>query len=276
MGRLSGEVALITGGTRGVGEAVVRRCAAEGAKLVFTGRNSDNGRQIEKDIRTSGGEATYVQVDMESEDDIRRSIEKAISLHGPLTVLVNNAAPIDQGALDQGPEDTPTEVWDRLIRLNLTSAAFIPCKYAIPSMIEAGKGSIVQISSAASLRAGAGVAYSTGKAACNALMTSLALKYAPNGIRANAIAMGYVPGPSTADLEGLDEQFRRLTPLGSGKGEDLANFVAFLASDEARWITGQTMSLDGGMIMYLPGSLDGSVEQALALAEDRKKQSDKV
>lgn len=260
---LDGEIALVTGGTRGIGEAIVRKLTREGAKVVFTGRSEGgNAETIESEIRASGGLATFVKVEMGSEDEIRESFSAAAALYGPLTILVSNAAPVDQMHLDLGPEQTSAEAWDRLIRLNLTSAAFLPCKYALPSMIEAGKGSIIQISSLASLRAGGNLAYSAGKAACNALIAGVALQYAPNNIRANALALGYIPGPSTQSLEGMDEQFRRMTPLGSGRGDDVANLAAFIASDEARWITGQTIVIDGGLSSYLPGALDGSVRDA--------------
>ncbi len=260
--RLKDEVALITGATRGIGEAVVRRCAQTGCKVVFTGRNESNGKKIESEIRDAGGDAMFFRADVGSPEEVEASVDAAVSRFGGLTVLVNNAAPTylmapqnDKPPVDRLPPEMSLEDWELCLKLMLTGPTFLTCKYGVPELIKAGHGSVIQISSTQSIRATAsGVGYTAAKAAQNALMRHLALHYAKHKIRCNSLALGYFPGPSTEQAEGLDEIYRQNTPLGSGEGDDLAYLVIFLASPESRWITGETIVIDGGLTTWLPGN----------------------
>lgn len=255
-------MALITGATRGLGESIVRRCAEAGCKVVFTGRNETAGAAIERSIRDAGGDALFVRCDVAVEGDVRHSVEAATGRYGRLTLLVNNAVPSalmgpapGRPRIDRFPPEMSLEDWDMLLRLMLTGPTFLTSKYGIPELIKAGGGAIVQISSTQAFRANHyGVAYTAAKAAQIALMRHMALRYAPQNIRCNALALGVFPGPSTAAAPGLNDYYRVRTPLGSGLGDDVANAVVFLASGESRFITGETLVVDGGLTIYMPGS----------------------
>ena len=255
-GRLQGEVAHITGGSRGTGEHIVRLYAQEGAKVVFCGRDGENGEQIEADIRAAGGEAWFRPVDMLDPQQTIASLAFTAKTFGKITILVNHAAPLALLEHDGGPTQVEDDRWRELIEGHLTCAAFIPCKYGIPYLQAAGGGAIVQTSSMTALQAGATIGYSTAKAAQIAFIRNLAFVHARDNIRANTMVLGYTPGPSTAGIPQIDEQYRRNTPLGSGRLGDVAPLAVYLGSKESRFMTGQTVILDGGLSSYIPGSMD--------------------
>jgi NAD(P)-dependent dehydrogenase (short-subunit alcohol dehydrogenase family) len=256
MARLEGEVAHITGGSRGTGEFIVRMYAREGAKVVFTGRRGENGERIEADIRAAGGEAWFRPVDMLDPQQTIASLAFTAKSFGRITILVNHAAPLALLEHDGAPTAVEDDHWRTLIEGHLTCAAFIPCKYGIPYLQAAGGGAIVQSSSMTALQAGATIAYSSAKAAQIAFIRNLAFVHAKDNIRANTMVLGYTPGPSTAGIPEIDEQYRRNTPLGSGRLEDVAPLAVYLGSKESRFLTGQTIVLDGGLSSYIPGSMD--------------------
>jgi NAD(P)-dependent dehydrogenase (short-subunit alcohol dehydrogenase family) len=253
--RLDGKVALITGSTRGIGRAIAERFAFEGASVVVTGRTEPAGTAVEQAIRDGGGAATYVQSDLAREDDVARAVQVAVDRYGALTTLVNNVAPTDlvgPGRGDRSLAEITDGAWDSIMTVALKQLMWC-ARYAVPHLAAAENASIVNISSAASMRGTPGLdAYTAAKGAINALTRSLAVELAPQGIRVNTIVCGMVLtsdgafkmmehpviGPATRALH--------LTRLGLP--EDIANVTLFLASDEAAYITGVNLPADGGLL----------------------------
>ncbi|HVM65454.1 MAG TPA: SDR family NAD(P)-dependent oxidoreductase [Acidimicrobiales bacterium] len=246
--RLHGEVALVTGSSRGVGEAIAQALAREGANVVVTGRDAARGDAAARRIEESGGSAAFVQGDVGVEDDVRRMVSAAADRFGGLTVLVNNAPPIEVGLVEVA--DLGTASWDATIRTGLT-AVFWAMKYAIPEMDRAGHGSIINISSGASVAAMAGrSAYAAAKGAVNALTRTVAAEYGPRNIRCNALVLGFVAAPELiadgtpgAMIAGL---VRPLQMTRIGTPEDVAHAAVYLASRESEYLTGAELRLDGG------------------------------
>jgi meso-butanediol dehydrogenase / (S,S)-butanediol dehydrogenase / diacetyl reductase len=267
-GRLCDEVVLVTGSTRGIGRAIADRCAAEGAGVVITGRTESQGKQAAAEIEAAGGRAIFVQTDVSDEDQIRAAVDACVDQLGKLTVLVNNAAPMEDvvGATrrDASVTELSPTVWAEISGVMLGGVMW-SCKHAIPKMIEAGHGSVINISSAASML---GVpqftCYTATKGAINALTRSIAVDYGQHGVRSNAIVVGYVLSGDITALLSADPTFDRnmraahLTDLGTV--EDVAAATLFLASSEARFITGACLPVDGGLSCRLniptPGDVD--------------------
>ncbi len=251
--RLEGKVALVTGSTRGIGRATAARFAAEGARVLITGRTVEAGQQLEKEIRSAGGEATFVATDLAREADIEASVAAAVDRYGGLTTLVNNAAPTElmgPGRLDGTLAEVTDDAWDSIMQVALKAIVWTS-RHAVPRMIEAGGGSIVNISSAASVLGVAGLAtYTAAKGALNALTRSQAVELAPSNIRVNCIISGMVLTSEGAHkmmadpVVGGATKAIHLTRLGLP--EDLANAALFLASDEAAFVTGALIPVDGG------------------------------
>lgn len=259
MGRLDGHVAIVTGSTRGIGSATAERFAAEGAAVVVTGRSVEAGRDVERSIRAAGGEATFVPTDLAVEDDVVAMVRTATERYGKVTILVNNAAPTElmgPGRLDRRVTDLTNEGWDAILRVGLTAVIWA-CKYAIPEMARAGGGAVVNISSAASILGTPGLdTYTCIKGALNALTRSLAVEYAPDGIRVNGIVSGMVLTSEGAHkmmddpVIGGATKAMHLTRLGLPA--DIANAALFLASDEAAFVTGALLPVDGGVTARMP------------------------
>lgn len=239
-GRLVGEVALVTGATAGLGRAIARRLAAEGAEVVVTGRDTGRGTAVADEV---GG--TFLAADLNDEAACLALVDAAADAHGLLTVLVNNAV----AAAGTGAVDTvTTEAWEDAFRLNVTAPMWLS-RAAIPHLRRAGHGSIVNVSSRAAERASPGLAaYVASKGALNALTRSLAVDYAADGIRANTVAPGYVLNDRRdADLDDAGRarlEAMHLTPLATA--DDVAGAVAFLAGPDAATITGVLLPVDGG------------------------------
>ena len=247
MGRLDGKVAIISGGARGQGATESRMFAREGAKVVLGDILDDEGKQVEAEINESGGEATYVHLDVTRDDDWRSAVETAVSLYGKLDVLVNNAGIL----ISKGLEETTAEDWDRIMGVN-AKGVFLGTKQAIPAMRRAGGGSIINISSTAGLVGGpdGSPSYTASKGAVRLFTKSTAIQYAKEGIRCNSVH----PGPIDTDMirgtltdpERLERRMQRL-PMGRvGKPEDVAYGVLYLASDESSFVTGSELVIDGG------------------------------
>ena len=244
--RLEGKVALISGGGRGMGAAEARLFAAEGAKVVFGDLLEAEGQQVEAEIAEAGGEAVFVHLDVTSEADWQNAVDAAVERFGGLHILVNNA-----GIFDGGNVETQTvEGWDRTMDIN-AKGVFLGTKAAIPAMRESGSGSIVNISSVAGIIGSAGsTAYNASKGAVRLLTKSTAIQYAAEGIRCNSVH----PGPIDTNMireafpdDDVREARIGLVPLGRmGDMSDVANGVLFLASDEASYMTGSEMVIDGG------------------------------
>jgi meso-butanediol dehydrogenase / (S,S)-butanediol dehydrogenase / diacetyl reductase len=257
--RLQGKVAIVTGSTRGIGRGCAIRFAAEGASVVVTGRTEDAGREVEAEIRDKGGEATFVRTDLGREHDVVAMVRAAVQGYGKLTTLVNNAAPTElmgPGRLDRRVTELENDAWDSIMLVALKAVVWT-CKYSIPEMAKAGGGAIVNISSAASMLGTPGLdTYTAAKGALNTLTRSMAVEYAPDNIRSNCIVSGMVL-TSEGAFKMMDDpviggatKAMHLTRLGVP--EDIANAALFLASDEAAFITGAVIPVDGGVTARMP------------------------
>ena len=246
MARLDGKIAIITGAAQGMGAEHARRFVAEGAKVVFTDINVDGGKALEADL---GENSLFVRQDVAREADWTSVVSQAENRFGPVNVLVNNAGII-------GPTQPAAELDEadflKVIAINQT-AVFLGIKHAIPSMLKAGGGSIVSISSISGIVAIYGtpnVAYAASKFAVRGITKQVAIEYGKQGIRANSVHPGYVRTPMmTAALD--DEQIKIASgsvPIGRvGEVGDVSNLVVFLASDESSFVTGAEHIIDGGL-----------------------------
>jgi NAD(P)-dependent dehydrogenase (short-subunit alcohol dehydrogenase family) len=245
--RLAGKVALISGGSRGMGAAEARLFAREGCKVVLGDVLDTEGRDVETDIRKAGGEAIYVRLDVTREADWTAAVNTAVSRFGKLDVLVNNAGVGGPGRV----EDVTLEEWNRVMDINSTGV-FLGTRAAIPAMRTAGGGSIVNISSQLGL---VGVdntspQYVASKGAVRLLTKATAIQHAKDRIRANSVHPGPIVTPMT-EARRKDPDTYKLTvsriPLGRyGNPEEVAYGVLYLASDESSFVTGSELVIDGG------------------------------
>ena len=253
MARLEGEVALISGGARGQGAAEARLFVREGAKVAIGDILDTEGKQIEADINESGGECLFVHLDVTSEEDWLHAVESTVSRFGKLDVLVNNAGI----GSTRGPDGQRVSIenltegqWDLVMDVN-AKGVFLGTKYAIPEMRKAGGGSIINISSIAGLVGGTTTAYGASKGAVRIFTKSTAIQYANEGIRANSVHPGVIETAMTAGML-TDEAGRQASlarhPIGRlGTSEDVAYGVLYLATDEASFVTGSELVIDGGL-----------------------------
>jgi NAD(P)-dependent dehydrogenase (short-subunit alcohol dehydrogenase family) len=249
MSRLEGKVAIISGAASGMGAEEARLFASEGAKVVLTDVTEDGGRRVEAEIHEAGGEAVFVRADVTVEEDWEMAVATSLSRFGKLNVLVNNAG-ISSGSF---ADPTDTEGWRKIMDINATGV-FLGTKHAIPEMIKAGGGSIVNISSIMGFVGGGSghPAYHASKGAVRIFTKATAVRYGPDGIRANSVHPGYLP-PMLSSDPSLDpsgrEEMVRLTPLRrAGEVREVANGVLFLASDDASFVTGTELVIDGGFL----------------------------
>jgi 3-oxoacyl-[acyl-carrier protein] reductase len=245
--RFSDKVALVTGGGRGIGRAIVLRLAQEGANVAVLDINEGNARETADMIRNLGRQAVAIQTDVSDGDAVQRAVNTAIETLGDMHILVNNAG-ITRDMLIIKMKD---EDWRKVIDVNLTSA-FLCSRAAVRHMLRKRYGRIVSVSSVVGLAGQAGQTnYSSSKAGLIGFTKSLAKEVGSRGITVNAVAPGFIP---TALTDVLSEEQRAAaiaaTPMGRlGTVEDIANAVAFLASDDAGFITGHVLSVDGGLVM---------------------------
>ena len=244
--RLEGKVALISGGARGMGAAEARLFASEGAKVVLGDVLESEGQQVEAEIAEAGGEAVFVHLDVTSEDDWQQAVDTAIERYGGLHILVNNA-----GIWNGGNVETQTiDGWDRIMDIN-AKGVFLGTRAAIPAMRESGSGSIVNISSVAGIIGSIGAtAYNASKGAVRLLTKSTAVQYAAEGIRCNSVHPGPIETQMIREVY-PDKETRNsrvsAIPMGRmGEMDDVAKGVLFLASDEASYMTGSELVIDGG------------------------------
>jgi 3-oxoacyl-[acyl-carrier protein] reductase len=247
---LAGKIALVTGSSQGIGRATALRLAQSGADIIINYRsNSGAAAEVKDRIIMSGRRCIAVQADVSQEEDVNRLFAEANNALGPVTILVNNAGTTrDKLILQMSLAD-----FEYVIQTNLRSA-FLCTKVALRSMMRARWGRIVNISSPAGLLGNAGQAnYSASKAAIIALTISTAREMASRNITANAIAPGFIPTELTSTLTEQQRKYMLdVTPMGRfGTPEDMASAIHFLCSPEASYITGQILSVDGGMAMHI-------------------------
>jgi NAD(P)-dependent dehydrogenase (short-subunit alcohol dehydrogenase family) len=248
--RLEGKVALITGAAGGMGKVAAELFAAEGARVVVADVLDDQGEQTAAGIRDGGREAVYAHADVSNGADAEAMVRTAMERFGSLDVLYNNAGIMH--AEDESPVSTPEEVWDRTIAINL-KGVFLGCRYGIPAMLDSGGGSIVNVASFVALMGAANpqIAYTASKGGVLSMTREIAVQYARQGIRANAICPGPIETPLTSQiLDTPEKRNRRLVhiPIGRfGRAEEVVRAALFLASDESSLMTGASLVVDGGI-----------------------------
>ena len=254
--RMENKVAVVTGGGSlasgiGNGRATAILFAREGAKVLVVDLNQNAAEETRRAIEAEGGKAEVFVADVTQAKDCQAIVQRAVALWGKLDVLDNNVGISGRGNV----VDFSVEDWDRIMTVNVKSMMLMG-KYAIPQMKASGGGAIVNISSISAIRPRGLTAYTTSKGAVIALTRAMAIDHAPDGIRVNCILPGpvYTPMVYTKGMTEEDrEQRRKASPLGTeGTGWDIGNAALFLASDEARWITGVALIVDGGTSLASP------------------------
>jgi NAD(P)-dependent dehydrogenase (short-subunit alcohol dehydrogenase family) len=256
--RFDGKVAIVTGAGSGIGRATALLLASEGAAVTVADVRGDGADAVVAEIAAAGGSARAQVVDVADADAVASMVHDTVAAFGGLDVLHNNAAALDQNQRDQDVVSMDLDTWHRVLEVNLTGP-MLGCRFAIPAMLERGGGSIVNTASAAAFYGGTSLlAYSTSKAGLVALTRNVATAYGERGIRCNAVAPGVVVAKDAQDALGgpMGERLRRYTTshlIGRlGYPEEIARAVAFLASDDASFITGETLMVDGGFTTHSP------------------------
>jgi meso-butanediol dehydrogenase/(S,S)-butanediol dehydrogenase/diacetyl reductase len=241
--RLSGKVAVITGAGSGIGAATARRFAAEGATLVLSDLNDANGQELAKEV----GAAAFIPADVTDSARVEALMQAAVDRCGALHILCNNAG---IGAYGKAP-DLEIETWKQVVDVDLT-AVFYGCKYAIPHLRKAGGGTIVNTASISGLFGDFGLlAYNAAKAGVVNMTRTVAIDHARESIRVNCVCPGPIDTPLLQPLlavPGVEEGYRDCVPMGRvGKPEEVASVITFLASDDASYVTGAAVVVDGGL-----------------------------
>jgi NAD(P)-dependent dehydrogenase (short-subunit alcohol dehydrogenase family) len=253
MNRLTDKVAIITGAGAGIGRGCAEAFAREGARVVVANRSVETGEEVAQRIVAGGGNAIFVEVDVGVPEQVESLVHRTVDHYGRLDILISNAG-IGGRSYGDGPVDRCTiEAWDTIMGINLRGT-FLACKYAIPELLKTGSGAIVTMSSVLGLVGTQGLfdthAYTTSKAGIIGLTRSIAAHYARQGLRANVIAPGLVDtkmANRTRSDEALLDQVAFWQPLGPiGEVRDVADAAVYLASDEAKFITGIVLPVDGG------------------------------
>jgi NAD(P)-dependent dehydrogenase (short-subunit alcohol dehydrogenase family) len=250
MGDLDGRVGIVTGGGSGIGRATVELLCGRGASVVIADLNGDDGRNVEESARSTGGTAQFVECDVTDPEQVRALVATAVVEYGGLHIAVNNAgrpgtyAPL----IDQDLGD-----WNRTLAVNLT-AIFLCLQAEVPAMLESGRGSIVNVASAAGLMGFANLpAYVASKHGVVGLTKSVALEVARKGVRVNVVCPGNVRTPMLEGFTGGDEDallgMGKMTPIGRlGTPDEIGEAIVWLCSDAASYVTGHAFAVDGGVL----------------------------
>lgn len=255
--RLQGKVAIVTGAGSGIGEAVALRFAEEGAKCIVVDVQEELGRSVAGSIKESGGEAIFVKADVSDEDQVKAMVNEAVSTFGGVDILVNNAGIVRFSSI----ESLAREEWDRVIGINLTGAVLC-AKHVIPHLKRAGGGAIVNVSSVHAVATGENVgAYAASKGGLLAVTRNLALELGPYNIRVNAVLPGSTLTPlflsdatrlGDGDPQRFIEPYEKTIPLRRvAKPAELAAAILFAASDDASYMTGAALTIDGGLTIKI-------------------------
>ncbi len=250
-GRVQGEVAIVTGGSLGIGNACAKMLAAHGAAVAVTDVRDDEGKALVAEINASGGRAQYWHLDVANEDEVKSVISQARDAFGKISILVNNAG---IAGVNKPTHEVSAEEWDHLMSVNV-NGVFYCTKHTLPFMMINGKGSIINLSSIYGLVSAPDVPpYHASKGAVRMMTKTDALIYAPNNIRVNSVHPGFIWTPmvegylsSSGDIEAGKKAVGALHPLGHmGEVDDIAYGVLYLASDESKFVTGTELVIDGG------------------------------
>jgi NAD(P)-dependent dehydrogenase (short-subunit alcohol dehydrogenase family) len=246
-GRLTGETAIVTGGGQGIGKAVARRLSADGAAVAILDLNAETGQAVAAELSAAGGRAIFVQCDVRKRQEVRAAVDRVAQTFDGMTILVNNA-----GIGRRAPFlELSDETWNAVLEVNLTGA-FIVAQEVCRQMVRAGRGSVVNLGSAAAHMAHSEQAvYSVSKAGLEALTRVMAFELAPAGIRVNAVSPGtiateFLAGMLTAEARSAREQ--RIPAGRLGTPEEVADVIAFLVSSDSRYVMGGTIAIDGGLL----------------------------
>lgn len=247
---LKNKVVVITGAGSGIGKATAHLFASKGAKVIVSDINTENGEAVVKAIQEQGGEAAFVATNVAKYEEVENLIQQAVAQYGSLDVMVNNAG---IGPDNMLPTSHATLAdWDKVIAVNQTGV-FYCMKLALQQMLQQGGGCIVNIASLAGLKASPNnISYAASKFAVVGMTKSAAMEYAKKNIRINAVCPGYTRSALLDKLldakEGIEEKLRRATPMKRfGKTEEIAAAIAYLSSEDAAYMTGHTLVLDGGI-----------------------------
>lgn len=250
-----GKVAIVTGGASGIGLATAERFARFGASVVVADIDADGGEDVAQKINGQGGQALSVPTDVSDPKQISEMVHKAQSAFGQVDILVNNAAALSLLVQDDHLLNTEIEIWEQTYRANQQSA-MVASKYVLPSMLAQGAGAIVNVSSVDGMSGDdTRFAYGMSKAALNMLTKLIATRYGKQGIRCNAVAPGLVLTPAAE--AGLSPPVRRvfdensLVPSFGAQPEEVASVITFLASDDASFVNGEVLRVDGGLLSHV-------------------------
>ena len=254
MDRVKDKVAIITGGGSGIGEASAKFMSKEGATIAIADIDDENGKRVAKEIKAAGGKAEFWHMNIAEEKEVEKTFADMNKKFGKVNILVNNAGITGKA---QATHETSSAEWDAVINVNLRGT-FLCTKYAVPYILKAGGGAIVNVSSIMGMLAGPAIPYNTSKGGIRNMTKSDAYMYSRKNIRVNSVHPGFIITPlftklASKEPDGLEVAIKReggRIPLGRmGEAEEIAKGILFLASDEASYITGIELIIDGGYIM---------------------------
>ena len=248
MFNLSNKIAIVTGASRGIGSAIAHNLSKAGAKVVLISRSIDALKSVESEIKSNGGEAISITADVSNLESFTNAISQVVETWGTVDILINNAGITKDNIILRLKE----EDWDAVIDINL-KGCFNGIKAVTRPMLKSRSGRIINITSVIGLIGNSGQSnYAASKAGILGLTKSIAKELGPRNITVNAIAPGYIQTEMTDNLDqaSKDNLIKSIPLQRLGKPEEIASLVCFLASEEAAYITGQTLNVDGGMVMY--------------------------